>query len=129
MSAKVLLVGHCGPDASYLRRAVKAALEDATILSAEDNASLQSALKQGVDLVLLNRELGYGFEPDTGVEMIAAMKQRNPQLRIMLISNYPEAQQAAVAVGAAMGFGKRQIGSPLPTQLLRDALALQPKSV
>jgi hypothetical protein len=125
---RVLLVGHCGPDGSYLRSAVKAALGDVSFLYAEDNAQLQHAVSDGVDLVLFNRELGYGFEPASGVEMIGILRPQFPMLRMMLVSNYPDAQAAAVAAGAAPGFGKRQIGSPRVAELLRDALAPQAKS-
>ena len=116
--------GHCGPDSSYLRIAVKSALKDVVLLSADDNPSMNHALEQGVDLVLLNRELGYGFEPDTGVEMIYELKQRQPDLHIMLISDSAEAQAAAVAAGALPGFGKRQVTSPKVKEILRDAMSV-----
>jgi two-component system chemotaxis response regulator CheY len=119
---KVLFVGHCGPDSTYLRRAVKSVAPDAVIALAEDDQSLLAAVSDGVDLVLLNREL-YGHEPETGVEMIAALRQKFPSLRMMLISNYPDAQAAAVAAGAVPGFGKREISSPQAMQRLRDALS------
>jgi hypothetical protein len=41
----------------------------------------------------------------------------------MLVSNYADAQQAAVAAGALPGFGKREIGTPKVKELLRSALA------
>jgi len=124
---RVLLVGHCGPDSNYLRMAVRAALGQAEIISAADNAAMDRAIQQGVDLILLNRELGYGFEPDTGVEMIRALKQRHPDSRIMLVSNYPDVQAAAADAGAMPGFGKRDIGSPRVINLLREAVAMQNK--
>jgi hypothetical protein len=125
---KILLVGHCGPDGSYLRSAVRAALGDVRFLQAIDNAELQKALDGGVDLVLLNRDLGYDFDPAAGVEMIGAMRAQYPALRMMLVSNYPDAQTAAVAAGALPGFGKRQIGTPRVSEVLRQALAPQAKS-
>jgi two-component system, chemotaxis family, chemotaxis protein CheY len=123
--SKVLLVGHCGPDSTYLRMAVKSAAENISLSTAEDNTSLEQALKQGVDLILFNRELDFGFEPATGVEMIRILKQRYPQLRMMLISNHADAQAAAVAAGALPGFGKREIGSARVRQLLRDAMGVE----
>jgi two-component system chemotaxis response regulator CheY len=116
---KIVLVGHCGPDATYLRIAVRSALGEATISSADDRASLDRAIKDGVDLILFNRELDYGFDPATGVDMIRLLKQQHPDLKMMLITNYPEAQAAAVAAGAIPGFGKRDIGSPHARELLR----------
>jgi len=125
--SKVLFVGHCGPDSTYLRMAVKSAAENVTLSAAEENAALEQSLKQGVDLILFNRELDFGFEPDTGVEMIRLLKQRYPQVRMMLISNHADAQAAAVAAGALPGFGKREIGSARVRQLLRDAMGVETK--
>jgi DNA-binding NarL/FixJ family response regulator len=118
----VVLVGHCGPDNSYLKMAVTSAEKVAQVYPADDEAELKHALEEGVDLVLFNRELGWGFEETTGVEIIRKLKATHPAVKMILVSNYPEAQAAAVAAGALPGFGKRDIGSPKVKQLLRDAL-------
>jgi hypothetical protein len=123
MSKKIALVGHCGPDSSYLRMTVmKAAGKDAQILMADDDSELKSALEQGVDLILFNRELGYGFADKMGVDAIKRLKTAYPNIKSMLVSNYADAQAAAVANGAAPGFGKREIGSPRVLEVIRDAL-------
>jgi DNA-binding NarL/FixJ family response regulator len=122
-SKTVLLVGHCGPDGTYMRMAVKSAVPGVTVTMAEDPASMEAAIQRGVDLILFNRELGYGFEPDSGVEMIRALKAKHPDTRMMLVSNYPDAQAAALSAGALNGFGKREIGSPKAKQLLQSALS------
>jgi hypothetical protein len=123
MSKNVLLVGHCGPDSSYLRMVIKKAVGDVSILSADDSQELTRALADNdIALVLFNRELGYGFEPSTGAEMIGRLRMGSPNLKMMLVSNYPDAQQAAEMAGALPGFGKRDLGSPRVTQLLRDAI-------
>jgi CheY-like chemotaxis protein len=122
MSKRVALVGHCGPDASYLRLAVSRAVKDAQILFADDQHTLKKLVDGGVDLILFNRQLDYGFETDEGVEMIKRLRTTNPSLKAMLISNYPEAQQAARQAGAVEGFGKREIGSPRVSELIRSAL-------
>jgi DNA-binding NarL/FixJ family response regulator len=107
--------------------AVRAALGQAEIVSAEDNSAMDRAIQRGVDLILFNRELDYGFEPDSGVEMIRVLKQSHPDTRMMLVSNYPDAQSAAAAAGALPGFGKREIGSPRVINLLRDAVGMHTK--
>jgi two-component system chemotaxis response regulator CheY len=122
---KILLVGHCGPDSSFLRLTIKKAAKEAEILSADDGAGLTKILETtDVDLVLFNRELGYGFEPDMGVEMIRVLRQTQPNLKMILVSNYPEAQQAAEAAGALPGFGKKELGTPRVTDLIRDTLGM-----
>jgi DNA-binding NarL/FixJ family response regulator len=122
MGKKILLVGHCGPDSSFLRMAVKSADGSAQILAADDSSELSKALSDGVDLVLFNRELDYGFDERQGVELIRKMKTAYPAVKTMLVSNYPEAQAAAEAAGAVPGFGKRDIGSARVSRVIREAL-------
>ena len=123
MSKKIALVGHCGPDSSYLRMTVmKAAGTGAQILMADDDSELKDVLEQGVDLILFNRELGYGFQDKMGVDAIKRLRTTHPNLKTMLVSNYADAQAAAVANGALPGFGKREIGSPRVIEVLKGAL-------
>jgi DNA-binding NarL/FixJ family response regulator len=126
MSKRVLMVGHCGADSSYMRLAVKKALGEVEISSAEDAQELDRALTTSkVDLVLFNRQLDYGFDSDQGVEVIRSLRLTHPNLKTMLVSNYPEAQQEALAAGAMPGFGKREIGTPRVTELLRNAVGVE----
>jgi two-component system, chemotaxis family, chemotaxis protein CheY len=122
MPKKVALVGHCGPDSSFLRIAVSRAERDIQVVSVDDDSDLKRLLDEGVDLLLLNRQLDYGFDEDEGVALIRKLRAAYPHVKTMLVSNYPEAQAAAVAEGALPGFGKRDIGSPRVAELLREAL-------
>ena len=122
MPKKIALVGHCGPDSSFLRIAVSKAQREATILSIDDDSDLKRALDDGVDLLLLNRQLDYGFDTHEGVALLKKIRSKYPAVKAMLVSNYADAQAAAVAEGALPGFGKREIGSPRVNELLRDAL-------
>ena len=123
MSKKIALVGHCGPGSSYLRMTVmKAAGSGAQILMADDDSELSGVLGQGVDLILFNRELGYGFEDKLGVDAIKRLRATHPNLKTMLVSNHADAQAAAVANGALPGFGKREIGSPRVIEVIQGAL-------
>ena len=125
MPKKVVLVGHCGPDSSYLRMAVQKALSDVTIIMSDDDDELRKLIAGGVDLLLVNRTLDYGFACEGGAELIRHLRADHPTLRAMLVSNYPEAQAEAIAAGALPGFGKREIGSPRVGQVIRDALAVE----
>jgi hypothetical protein len=122
MPKKIALVGHCGPDSSFLRIAVSKAERDSVVMMVDDDSDLKRALDDGVDLLLLNRQLDYGFDEREGVALIRKLRAKYPGVRTMLVSNYPEAQAAAVAEGALPGFGKREIGTPRVSELLRDAL-------
>jgi hypothetical protein len=119
---KIALVGHCGPDSSYLRMTISKAVEGAKILSADDDGELSHVLGEGVDLLLFNRELGYGFSKTAGVDVIQELRSSNPKLKMMLVSNFPDAQEAAVAAGALPGFGKREIGTKRVVEVIQDAV-------
>jgi DNA-binding NarL/FixJ family response regulator len=123
MSRKVALIGHCGPDSSYLRLAVARASREIQVLAADDSDELKRLLDGGVELLLLNRVLDYGFDDHEGVELIRKLSKAYPNVKTMLVSNYPEAQQAAVQAGALPGFGKREIGTPKVAEMIRSALA------
>ena len=122
MGKKVVLVGHCGADSSFLRMAVQKADRDAKVVVVGDADELKRELADGAPLVLVNRLLEYGYEHQEGVKLIAAWREVNPAARWMMVSNFPDAHQAAEQVGGLPGFGKRDIGSPRVTELLRSAI-------
>jgi DNA-binding NarL/FixJ family response regulator len=117
----VVLIGHCGFDSVGLKNAVLRVWPDAQVIGARHDAELNNAIEQGAELLLINRTIG-GFSAADGIEMIRQVKQTHPQTRCMLISNYDDAQQAAVAAGAVRGFGKNDLGSRMVDDLLRSAL-------
>ncbi len=120
----VALVGHCGPDSSYLRMAVTGAVPGVRVLMIDSDADLDGAVESGdVDLFMLNRKMDFGFEEEDGLTLLQQIRQRRPEQRVMMISNYPETQQAAEAAGALPGFGKREIGSAKAKERISAALA------
>jgi hypothetical protein len=123
MSKKVVLVGHCGPDSSFLRIVVSRAGKDVQVFSADDVRELKRQLDDGVDLLLFNRTLDFGFDDVEGVSVIRKLRPHYPNVKMMLVSNFPDAQAAAVAEGALPGFGKRELNTPRVAELIREALA------
>lgn len=120
---KVALVGHCGPDSSYLRMTVAKAGRNIQVLAADDDDELKRLIDDGVHLLLLNRQLEFGFGQHSGVELIRQLRIHYPSVKCMLVSNYPEAQAEAVQAGALPGFGKRELGTPKVPEMIRSALA------
>jgi len=116
----VVLVGHCGFDQSSISRAVSAALPSATIQSANDSAALD-AYAGPQTLFLVNRVLDGRFTTGSGVDLIADLAGRDDRPRMMLISNYPDAQAKAVEAGALPGFGKSDLGDPLTKKKIQEA--------
>jgi CheY-like chemotaxis protein len=112
MPKRVLDVGQCGPDhfsiRSYLTRHF-----DCVVVQVDDAAGAIAELKGGqFDLVLVNRKLDIDYSD--GVDVIRALKAdpRAAAVPVMLVTNYPEHQEAAMAVGAVRGFGKLEFGDP-----------------
>jgi len=125
MAKRVALVGHCGPDSSYLRLTVSRADKDVSVIAADDEQGLQRTLREGVDLLLLNRQLDWGFEEQLGQDLVKRLRASHPGVKAMLVSNYADAQAAAVANGALPGFGKRDLGTPRVAQMIREALGAE----
>lgn len=113
-----VLVGHCGADSYSLSHAVSRAVPNAKVIAADDVASLDAALASPA-VLLVNRVLDGDFKTGNGVERIASLASKNPRPKMILISNYADAQASAVAAGASPGFGKSQLGSPATVELLR----------
>ena len=109
MPKRVLNVGNCSLDHDAIRRLIEDNF-DADIVAAQGTDDALEALRRApFDLVLANRK----FAPSAalGIDLIRQMKS-DPQLGttpVMLVSNYPDAQQEAVAAGAEPGFGKAEL--------------------
>lgn len=125
VTAPVILVGHCGPDTSYLKMAIRKSLPGSAIRAANDPTVLAAELAANPAAILLvNRVLEPGFDSESGIELIASVKAAHPTARLLLVSNYPESQAEAVKAGALPGFGKNDIGSAKLTQALVGAAGL-----
>lgn len=104
----VLDVGNCDPDHAAIRSLLSSRY-DVQVLRADALPDTLKILRsEGVDLVLINRKLDIDYSD--GVEILKVIKA-DPDLMaipVMIITNYPEHQEAAVALGAEYGFGKLQ---------------------
>ncbi len=121
--AKVLSVGQCGPDHGTISRTLRKEL-GAEVHSADHPAEALDALRAGsYQLVLVNRV--FDADGSSGLELIRAIKA-DPALSsvpVMLVSNYPEAQSEAEALGALPGFGKARITSSATMAGLKAVLS------
>ena len=127
MSARIVLVGHCGVDAPRLEAEVSKCLPRADVISVNTEEQLQDICEEGADLLLVNRQLPFGFESEEGVELIQELQQMHPDVKIMLVSDRPDAQEEAKRAGAIDGFGKADLGSGKIADILKCALKGQTK--
>lgn len=120
---RVGLVGHCSPDSSHLTMAVSAAVPGVKVIRVTDDAGTDKLLSEGVDLLLVNRAMEHGYSEAIGTDYIRKLKAKYPNVKMMLISNYADAQDAAVKEGALPGFGKNAVMSAETKKKLQEALA------
>jgi two-component system, chemotaxis family, chemotaxis protein CheY len=122
VTRRVLSVGQCGVDHAALRRMIEGRF-DAAVVAADHIADALAVLAATpFDLVLVNRILD--ADGDEGLDLVRQM-QADPALchvPVMLVTNYAEHQQRAIAAGARPGFGKSQLGRPETIELLASAL-------
>lgn len=118
----VLIAGHCSYDTGNIKNLLARVGPVQSLTADSREATLAAVENHAIHLVLLNRI----FEETraSGVDLIREIKSVNPQTKVMLVSNLPDAQAAAVAQGALPGFGKRELSSADVVEKLRAALEL-----
>ncbi len=123
MPKRVLNVGHCPPDHVAIHRLLTAHF-DVHVDQADGPVDALAALRAApYGLVLVNRKLDLDYSD--GIEIVRRIKS-DPQLAatpVMLITNFADHQDAAVAAGAERGFGKLEYGLPATLEKLRRFLA------
>lgn len=122
MPHRILNVGQCGPDHSAIRSYMKANF-DCQVDLADGPEDTLAALEAGdYDLVLVNRKLDRDYSD--GIEVIRQIKAvpDHADVPVMLVTNYPEHQRAAIAAGAVQGFGKLEFDKPETLQRLKGVL-------
>lgn len=120
---RVLDVGNCSLDHGNITAMLQREFSADVVQTHLPDDTLAALKKGKFDLVLINRKLDADYSD--GMEILTAIKQ-DPQLAgvpVMLITNYPEHQDAAVAAGAVRGFGKKSINAPETRELLAPLLA------
>jgi CheY-like chemotaxis protein len=123
MKKRVLNVGQCGPDHSAIRSYLTRNF-DCEVDTADATLDALEKLKhEAFDLVLVNRKLDIDYSD--GIDVIRALKAdpAAAAVPVMLLTNYPEHQDAAIAVGAIRGFGKLEFGKAETRDRLAPILA------
>jgi two-component system chemotaxis response regulator CheY len=125
MSApSVLSVGQCGFDHARISRFLLDAFGAKTVASGTANEALSSIRSGSFDLILVNRV--FDRDNSSGLELIRTLKG-DPALAgipVILVSNYADAQEEAVALGALHGFGKGELSSPKARETLAPIFKL-----
>jgi hypothetical protein len=108
----VLSVGQCGFDHGSISRFLHDHFDVEITPAPTASVATDLLRKQPFDLVLVNRQLD--ADGTEGLDFVQALKA-DPVLAtkpVMLVTNFPEYDKQAVALGAVSGFGKAAIGLP-----------------
>lgn len=125
-TSTILSVGQCRPDNAAINQFLKANF-DCQVLTADLPLEALGILRQeSVDLVLINRKLDADYSD--GTEILKAIKADSTlaPTPVMLVSNFADAQESAVAAGAVYGFGKAELNSPDSVARVRNVLESSP---
>ena len=116
---KVLSVGQCDFDHGNIAGRLKA-LFGATLLAVDSaQEALEVLARDQFDLILVNRV--FDADGGSGLDLIRELNSgQNPPR--MLVSNFSDAQDQAVASGAVRGFGKAGLQAPSIVDLLKPFL-------
>ncbi len=109
MSKRVLDVGNCAPDFASISNFLTTQF-DCQVDQAHGPQDTLDLLRQAdYALVLVNRKLDQDYTD--GIEIIKTIKADGDlkSVPVMLITNFPENQDAAVEIGAERGFGKLEL--------------------
>jgi CheY-like chemotaxis protein len=109
MSKRVLDVGNCNLDHSSIRAMLEQSFGAEVVRAHGPEDALEELRKGHIDLVVINRKLDRDYTD--GIDILKQIKA-DSELKstpVMLITNYPEHQEAAVAAGGEPGFGKKTL--------------------
>ena len=122
MGLRVLDVGNCGRDHVMIRDFLTRHFDCAVDQAHDAGDALRQMGERAYQLVLVNRKLDVDYSD--GIEVIRRLKEHQPTacVPVMLVTNYPEHQDAAVALGAHRGFGKLELDAPVARERVAAAL-------
>lgn len=123
MTSRVLDVGQCAMDHGAISRLITKSFGAQVDRAHTLAEALDAVGSRSYDLVLVNRILD--TDGSAGMAVLEAIKQnpRTAAVRVMLVSNYADAQAQAVAAGAEPGFGKNSLNSAATRELLQNLLS------
>jgi len=115
-------VGNCRADHRAIAILLRSNFDVQVLRAVHADEAMDALEANQVDLVLVNRVIDK--DGSGGVELIRRIKgdASLAAIPVMLLSNYADYQDAAVAAGAERGFGKASLGTPDTVQRLSRIL-------
>lgn len=123
MRKRVLDVGNCVPDHAAIRHLLESGFQAEVVQAHGPDDTLRALAGQHFDLVLVNRKLDQDYSDGLAIIEQIKLDPALAKIPCMLITNYPEHQDAAVAAGAERGFGKKELRTPETHQKIARILS------
>ncbi len=117
MAIRILDVGQCGFDGPRMAKLWKEKLAATVEACATGDEAVRRVEENKYDVVLVNRVLA--GDGSSGLDVIRDLVGSGTRTPVMLVSDYEEAQDAAVELGAVRGFGKAELGEASTLELVR----------
>ncbi|MHC4670932.1 MAG: response regulator [Planctomycetota bacterium] len=120
--ANVLDVGQCNPDHHAIKSIIMQHFQARVDRAQLTDQAMDALQQKQYHLVLVNRIIDR--DGSEGIILIQRIKQDQKLLHIpvMMVSNYPQAQDQAVNAGAVPGFGKAELSKPQTLERLKQFL-------
>ena len=106
-SPRILNVGQCHIDGPWMKRVLEGQLGAVVDGADSPEEAADQARRHRYRLILVNRELAH--DSTSGLDVVSELIAEHPRTPVMLVSDLPEAQAAAVERGAVPGFGKSEL--------------------
>src|SRR5438552_4074547 len=119
---RVLSIGQCGPDHYSIAWTLRGHFGAEVVPASRAGEAFELLKKSAYDLILVNRILD--ADHSSGLQIIKQIKE-TPELEetpVMLVSNLPDAQEKAEALGALPGFGKDLLTDDALVDVLKPQL-------
>ena len=122
MTRKVLDIGQCGPDHWGISNLLLKHFSVEISRAESYDEAIRLARASSYDLILINRLLDADGSP--GIDILQTLKSEptTANMPVMLVSNFEDAQQEAISMGAVRGFGKSQLNNPSTLKALGEFL-------
>jgi DNA-binding NarL/FixJ family response regulator len=122
MPKRVLNVGQCDPDHGAIHRMLTKHFDVEVVRTKLPEDTLAELYASKFDLVLINRKLDEDYSDGTEILKQIKADAAISSVPVMIVTNYPEHQQAAVSHGAVHGFGKLELQHAATAERLRPIL-------
>lgn len=123
MKRKLLDVGQCNADHFRISTTLGNDFDVEIHRAHSHNEAIKLATDMPFDLVLINRLLD--ADGSSAMNVLSSLKAQpsTAEIPVMIVSNFEDAQKAAVEAGAVQGFGKAALDSNETKAILAEYLS------